>query len=50
MATEPKNIAGPLPLERAAVLRLLLADRLAGDLATFPKKAWTVLNPIRPLI
>jgi hypothetical protein len=48
MATEPKNMAGPLPLERAAVLPLLLADRLAGDLATFAKKAWTVLNPTRP--
>jgi len=50
MATEPNHIADSFPLERAAALRLLLADRLAGDLAGFAKKAWTVLNPTRPLI
>src|SRR5436853_730871 len=50
MATEPNHIAAPLPLERAAALRLLLADRLAGDLASFAKKAWKVLNPTRPFI
>src|SRR5207244_11374137 len=50
MATEPNHIAAPLPLERAAALRLLLADRLAGDLASFAKKAWKLLNPTRPLI
>src|SRR3989442_9877708 len=50
MATEPNHIIAPLPLQRAAALRLLLADRLAGDLASFAKKAWTVLNPTRLLI
>jgi predicted phage terminase large subunit-like protein len=50
MATEPNNSANSLPLERAAALRLLLSDRLAGDLASFTKKAWTALNPTRPLI
>src|SRR5436305_13921908 len=50
MATESNHIIAPLPLERAASLRLLLADRLAGDLGSFAKKAWTVLNPTRPLI
>ena len=51
IATEPNHIiADPSPLKRAAALRLLLADRLAGDLASFAKKAWTVLNPTRPLI
>src|SRR3989442_633790 len=50
MATEPNHIADSFPIERAAALRLLLADRLAGDLASFAKKAWKVLNPTRPLI
>src|SRR5213080_5221750 len=50
MATEPNHIADSLPLQRAAALRLLLADRLAGDLASFAKKAWKLLNPTRPLI
>ena len=50
MATESNYIADSSPLERAAALRLLLADRLAGDLASFAKKAWTVLNPTRLLI
>lgn len=50
MATEPNKIASALPLEHAAALRLLLADQMAGDLASFAKKAWTVLNPTRPLI
>src|SRR2546422_1795448 len=50
MATEPNHIVDSAPLQRAAALRLLLADRLAGDLASFAKKAWTVLNPTRPLI
>ena len=50
IATEPNHIADSAPLERAAALRLVLADRLAGDLASFAKKAWTLLNPTRPLI
>src|ERR1035441_2430252 len=50
MATEPNNFSGLPPLERAAALRVVLADRLAGDLASFTKKAWAVLNPTRPLI
>jgi hypothetical protein len=49
MATEPNKIADSSPLRRAAALRLLLADRLAGDLASFAKKAWKVLNPTRRL-
>src|SRR5207245_3715333 len=47
---KPNNIADSSPLKRAASLRLLLADRLPGDLASFAKKAWKVLNPTRPLI
>src|ERR1017187_1735262 len=50
MQTEPNNFSSLPPLERAAALRMLLEDRLAGDLASFAKKAWTVLNPTRPLI
>src|SRR5437879_13903031 len=50
ITTEPNHIIAPLPLERAAALRLVLADRLASDLARFAKKAWTVLNPTRSLI
>src|SRR5256712_7833383 len=50
ITTEPNHIADSAPLERAGALRLLLADRLAGDLASFAKKAWKVLNPTRPLI
>jgi predicted phage terminase large subunit-like protein len=50
MGTEPHSLAGPLALERGAALRLLLAERLAGDFAAFAKKAWTVLHPNRPLI
>src|SRR5438552_7320083 len=50
ITTEPNHIADSFPIERAAALRLLLADRLAGDLASFAKKAWKVLNPTRPLI
>src|SRR5437879_3701437 len=50
IATEPNHITDSSPLKRAAALRLLLADRLAGDLASFAKKAWKVLNPTRPLI
>ena len=29
---------------------MLLADRLAGDLASFVKKAWTIIHPSRPLV
>src|ERR1017187_1531380 len=50
MQTEPNNFSGLPPLERAAALRMLLADRLAGDLASFVKKAWTIIHPSRPLI
>ena len=50
MQTEPNNFSGLPPLERAAALRVLLADRLAGDLASFVKKAWTIIHPSRPLI
>jgi predicted phage terminase large subunit-like protein len=50
MVTEPNKIVSTLPLEHAAALRLMLADQMAGDLASFAKKAWTVLNPTRPLI
>jgi hypothetical protein len=50
MGTEPHSLAGPVALERGAALRLLLAERLAGDFAAFAKKAWTVLHPNRPLI
>ena len=50
MQTEPNNFSEPPPLERAAALRMLLADRLAGDLASFVKKAWTIIHPSRPLI
>src|SRR2546427_10653384 len=50
ITTEPNHTADSAPLERAGALRFLLADRLAGDLASFAKKAWNVLNPTRPLI
>src|SRR5436309_2464048 len=50
ITTEPSHIADSAPLKRAAALRLLLADRLAGDLASFAKKAWNVLNTTRSLI
>src|SRR5947208_15558957 len=50
METEPNHIADSSPVKRAAALRLLLADRLAGDLASFAKKGWKVLNPTRSLI
>ncbi len=50
MATEPKDIAGLLPLERAAALRVLLAERFANDLAAFTKRAFRVLYPNRKLI
>src|SRR5437870_11710361 len=50
ITTEPNHISDSSPLERAAALRLVLADRLAGDLASFAKKAWELLNPTRPLI
>ena len=50
MRIEPHSLAGPLALERGTALRLLLAERLAGDFAAFAKKAWTVLHPNRPLI
>ncbi len=50
METEPNHIADSSPLKRGAALRVLLADRLAGDLASFAKKGWAILNPTRPLI
>ena len=52
MQTEPNSFPGlpPQPLEHAAALRMLLADRLAGDLASFVKKAWTIIHPSRPLV
>lgn len=50
MQTELKKVSGPQPLQRAVALRVLLAHRLASDLASFVKKAWAVLNPTRPLI
>ena len=50
ITTEPNHIADSSPLKRAAALRLLLADRLAGDLASFAKKGWAILNPTRRLI
>jgi hypothetical protein len=50
METEPNSPASQLALERAARLRLLVADRMASDLASFAKRAWTVLHPNRPLI
>lgn len=34
-------------IERAAVLRSLLADRLASDFAAFVKKAWPIIHPTR---
>jgi hypothetical protein len=40
MATEATTEA-LRPLEKAALLRSQLADRLAGDLAAFVKKAWS---------
>ena len=50
MQTELNKVSGLPPLERAAALRMLLADRMAGDLASFVKKAWTVIHPSRPLV
>jgi predicted phage terminase large subunit-like protein len=50
MQTEPSTLSGVPQLERAAALRMLLADRLAGDLASFVKKAWTIIHPSRPLV
>jgi predicted phage terminase large subunit-like protein len=50
MQTEPNTISGPQPLERAAALRFLLADRLSSDFAAFVKKAWTIIHPTRPLV
>lgn len=37
-------------LEKAALLRAQLADKLAGDLAAFVKRAWRILHPTRPLV
>src|SRR4051812_44645713 len=37
-------------IERAASLRLYLAERLANDLAAFTKKAFQVLHPGRKLV
>ena len=50
MQAEPNGFSGLPPLEHAAALRMLLADRLAGDLASFVKKAWTIIHPSRPLV
>src|SRR5947208_14180253 len=50
ITTDPNPSSDSSRLERAAALRLVLADRLAGDLANFAKKAWKLLNPTRPLI
>lgn len=44
------STGGLQPLERAAALRSLLADKLASDLAAFVKKAWTIIHPTRPLV
>ena len=52
MQTEPNSFPGlpPQPLEHAAALRMSPAYRLAGDLASFVKKAWTIIHPSRPLV
>ena len=39
-----------MPLERAAALRMALAECLADDLAAFAKKSWTILQPYRKLV
>jgi predicted phage terminase large subunit-like protein len=49
MPTETTTDGLP-PLEKAALLRAQLADKLAGDLAAFVKKAWRILHPTRPLV
>jgi predicted phage terminase large subunit-like protein len=49
MATEA-TAEGLRPLEKAALLRSQLADKLAGDFAAFVKKAWRILHPTRPLV
>jgi predicted phage terminase large subunit-like protein len=42
--------AGLRPLEKAALLRSQLADKLGDDFAAFVKKAWRILHPTRPLV
>jgi predicted phage terminase large subunit-like protein len=49
MATEA-TAEGLRPLEKAALLRCQLADKLADDFAAFVKKAWRILHPTRPLV
>jgi predicted phage terminase large subunit-like protein len=41
---------GLRPLEKAALLRSQLAEKLANDFAAFVKKAWRILHPTRPLV
>ena len=50
MATKPYIPVGLLPLDRAAALRVVLAERLGDDFAAFVKRAWTILHPNRPLV
>lgn len=50
MQTKANRLSDPQSLERAGELRVLLAERLATDLAAFVKKSWSILHPTRPLI
>src|ERR1035437_490877 len=50
MQTEPNKLCGLQPLDRAAALRLLVAERLSNDFAAFVKKAWSGLHPARPMV
>jgi hypothetical protein len=50
MQTEANNVSGLQQLQHAAVLRVLVAERLSNDFAAFVKKAWTVLHPARSLV
>jgi predicted phage terminase large subunit-like protein len=50
MQTEPNNFSDSQPLDRAAALRLLVAERFSTDFAAFVKKAWSILHPARPMV
>lgn len=50
MKPKRRRPTGPLLLKRAGAMRPLIADCLAADFSAFVKKAWTVLQPNRPLI
>lgn len=50
MQTETNSVSGLQPLQHAAALRVLVAERLSNDFAAFVKKAWPVIHPARPMV